>query len=163
MTKQTAQIVRTGLLNGVKLIIEKIHNDGLQEWVLIANHGTMAQPIGGWTLASLQGRMFFEFPENLILLPEMKVMVRSGAQAKEDHLRSDLPGQLDLFWTSEQVWNNHGDRAVLFDVDGTMGSDHTYPNNRITGSSAKHQLLLVHTPDGSNIVSAPGDKPGRTR
>jgi len=135
MSKQTAQIIRTGQLEGVKLGIKKIYNDGLKESVVILNQGTMAQPMNGWMLASLRGKLFFRFPDHLIILPSMKVVVHSGQQ-KESQVRRGLTGQVDLFWTNEQVWNNHGDAAILFDADGFEIDRYAYPHERVMGSSA---------------------------
>ena len=82
MSKQTAQIVRVGQLEGVKLIIKKIHNDGLQESVSIRNQGTVAQPMSGWILASIRGQLFYPFPDNLIFLPGKVIIVHSGLQTQ---------------------------------------------------------------------------------
>ena len=161
MSKQTAQIVHTGQLEGVNLIIKKINNDGLQESVAIVNQGTVAQPMSGWTLASLRGKLFFQFPDNLILLPGMKVVVHSGQQ-KDGQVQRGFTGQINLFWTNEQVWNNRGDMAILFDVDGVVVDRYAYPHKRVMGSSAENAKLLVQTSDGYQITDAPVRKPGRT-
>lgn len=130
MSKQTAQRIRTGQLEGVKLGINKIHNDSLQESVVILNQGTMAQPMNGRTLASQLSMLFIRFPDHLIILPSMKVVVHSGQQ-KEGRVRRGLTGQADLFWTNEQVWNDHGVVAILFDADGIEIDRYAYPNERV--------------------------------
>jgi hypothetical protein len=160
MSKQTAQIVRTGQLEGMKLMIKKIHNDGLQESVAILNQGTMAQPMSGWTLASLRGKLFFPFPYKLILLPGMTVVVHSGQQM-EHQVRRGLTGQIDLFWKNEQVWNNVGDVAILFDADGVEVDRYTYPHERVMGSSTEQTKMLVQSSDGYQITDVPVCKPGR--
>jgi hypothetical protein len=161
MSKQTANRICTGQLEGVKLGIKKIHNDGLQESVVILNQGTMAQPMNGWTLASLRGELFFRFPDHLILLPSMKVVIHSGQQKERQSWR-ELTGQVDLFWTNEQVWNNHGDVAILFDADGIEIDRYAYPYERVMGSDADDTKILVPKSDGYHIIDAPTRKPGRT-
>ena len=161
MSKQTSQIVRTGQLEGVKLIINKIHNDGLQESVSIQNQGTVSQPMSGWILASLRGQLFYTFPDNLIFLPGLTVVVHSGEQI-QGQVRSNQIAQVDVFWTNEQVWNNRGDMAILFDVNGIEIDRYVYPHKRLMGSSAEHHKLLVQSPDGYQITDAPEHLPGRT-
>lgn len=160
MSKQTAQIVRTGQLEGVKLNIKKIHNNGLQESVSLHNQGSVAQPMSGWIMASIRGELFYTFPDNLIFLPGMTVVVHSGQQV-QGQVRSGRIAQIDLFWTNEQVWNNHGDMAILFDADGFEIDRYVYPHERIMGSSAEHHKTLVQSPDGYQITDAPVHQSGR--
>lgn len=153
MSKQTAQNVCAGQLEGVKLIIKKVHNDGLHESVSIRNQGTVVQPMSGWILASQRGQLFYAFPDNLIFLPGMTVIVHSGQQML-GKVRSNKIAQVDLFWTNEQVWNNHGDMAILFDANGIEIDRYVYPYERVMGSSAEHHKILVQSPDGYQIVDA---------
>ena len=83
MSKRTSQIVCTGQLNGAKLKIKAVKNDGLQEYVTIINQGTVAQPMSGWVLASLRGQAFYPFPDDLMFEPGMIVVVQSGQQGIE--------------------------------------------------------------------------------
>jgi hypothetical protein len=136
------------------LIIKKIHNDGLQESVSIQNQGTVAQPMSGWILASLRGQRFFPFPDNLIFLPGMAIIVHSGQQM-QGQVRASLIVQNDLFWTNEQVWNNRGDLAMLFDADGNEVDRYGYPNKRVMGSSAERCKVLIRDENGLQI----GDEP----
>ncbi|MFA5873245.1 MAG: lamin tail domain-containing protein [Anaerolineales bacterium] len=161
MSKKTAQIVRAGQLEGVKLFIKKIHNDVLQESISIHNQGTVAQPMSGWVLASLRGQLFYPFPDNLIFLPGLTVVVHSGQQVQGQGW-SDRIAQVDLFWTNEQVWNNRGDMATLFDADGFEIDRYIYPHERVMGSSDKRHKMLVQRPDGYQITDAPVHQPGRT-
>jgi hypothetical protein len=161
MSKQTAQIIRAGQLEGVKLIIRKIYNNGLQESVSIRNQGIVAQPMSGWILASLRGQLLYTFPDNLIFLPGMTVIVHSGQQML-DKVRSSIIAQVELFWTNEQVWNNRGDMAILFDSNGIEIDRYVYPHKRIMGSSAEQQKMLVQIPDGYQIADIPVHQPGRT-
>jgi hypothetical protein len=121
MTKRTTQPARAGQLAGAQVKIGQVHNDALREYVTVVNVGTMAQPMGGWALASLRGERFYTFPDGLILLPEIVAVIHSGQGA------SDNPPH-DLLWTEEQVWNNQGDVAVLFDADGLEVDRCAYPH-----------------------------------
>jgi hypothetical protein len=111
MPKRIAQLTRVGQLAGTHLKIIDIYNDALREHVTIVNLGTQAQPMGGWVLASLRGEQFYTFPDDLILPPHMRVSLHSGEGAL------DAPPH-HLFWAVEQIWNNRGDVAVLFDANG---------------------------------------------
>lgn len=111
MRKRTAQPTRAGQLTGTQLRIVTIHNDGLRESITVANQGTLAQPMCGWALATLRGERFYFFPDDVVMLPEMMVTIHSGQDAL------DAPPR-DLLWAREQMWNNRGDVAVLFDSNG---------------------------------------------
>jgi hypothetical protein len=161
MSKQTVQNVRAGQLEGVHLIIKKIHNDGLQESVSIQNQGTVAQPMSGWMLASLRGQLFYTFPDHLIFLPGMTVIVHSGQQ-RLGNVRGSKFAQVNLFWTNEQVWNNRGDMAILFDTDGNEIDRYAYPHDRVMGSSAEHRKMLVQNTDGQRIIDIPVRQRSRT-
>jgi len=160
MSKQTVQNVRASQLEGVNLIIKKIQNAGLQESVSIQNQGTVAQPMSGWVLASLRGQLFYTFPDHLIFLPGMTVVIHSGQQ-RPGNVQGSKYAQIDLFWTKEQVWNNRGDMAILFDTDGNEIDRYAYPHKRVMGSSAEHRKMLVHSTDGQQIFDIPVRQPGR--
>ena len=152
MSKRTSQIVCAGQLNGVKLKIKAIKNDGLQEYVTIINQGTVAQPMSGWVLASLCGEAFYPFPDDLMFEPGMIVMVQSGLQeSKKTYNDQDVCTV--LWWTIDQVWNNHGDTAILFDANGLEIDRHSYPHERVMGSSANRRKVLVRNDDGFEIVN----------
>ena len=98
MRKRTSQPTRVGQMDGAQVRLDRVHNDAQREFVEIVNRGTLAQPMGGWVLASLRGEQFYLFPDNVILQPEMVATVHSGQGA------SDNPPR-DLLWTREQIWN----------------------------------------------------------
>jgi hypothetical protein len=159
--KQSVNNVRAGQLAGVKIIINKIHNDGLQESVSIQNLGTVPQPMSGWILASLRGELFYAFPDALIFLPGMTVFIHSG-QEKPGKVRNSKIAHIDLFWTDEQVWNNHGDLAILFDANGVEIDRFVYPHERVMGSSAENRKRLVESPDGYQITDIPVEQQVKT-
>jgi hypothetical protein len=160
VVKQSVKTVRAGQLAGVKIIINKIHNVGLQESVSIQNQGTVAQPMSGWILASLRGESFYTFPDPLIFLPGMTVFIHSG-QERPIKVRNSKIARIDLLWTNEQVWNNHGDLAILFDANGVEIDRFVYPHERVMGSSAEHRKRLVQNSDGYRIIDIPMDQQGR--
>jgi hypothetical protein len=152
MSKRSSYIVNTGQLEGANLKIVAIHNNGLQESLTIINRGTVVQPMSGWVLASLRGQVFYSFPDDLILYANMIAIVHSGQQELQN-----APTHHDvwreLFWTTDQVWNNHGDIAILFDANGLEIDRFSYPHERVLGSSAKRQKVLLRNDDGYEIVS----------
>jgi hypothetical protein len=152
MSKRSSYIVNTGQLEGANLKIVVIHNNGLQESLTILNRGTVVQPMSGWVLASLRGQVFYSFPDDLILYANMIAIVHSGQQELQN-----APTHHDvwreLFWTTDQVWNNHGDIAILFDANGLEIDRFSYPHERVLGSSAKRQKVLLRNDDGYEIVS----------
>ena len=142
MSKQSSHIVNTGQLDGANLKIEAVHNDGLQESVTIINQGTVIQPMSGWVLASLRGQALYPFPDDLLLRPSMNVMVHSG-QPEPQKALTHQTARVDLLWTTEQIWNNHGDIAILFDANGQEIDRYSYPHGRVMGSSAKRRKVLL--------------------
>ena len=152
MSKQISQIVRIGQLKGAKLKIKAVKNDGLQEYAAIINRGTVAQPMSGWVLASLRGQTFYPFPDDLMFEPGMIVKVQSGQQ--EPKKTNNKRGVwADLLWTVEQVWNNRGDIAILFDANGLEVDRHSYPHERVMGSGANRRKVLVRKDNGFEIVN----------
>jgi len=152
MSKRTSQIVCAGQLKGAKLKIKAVKNDGLREYVTIINRGTVIQPMSGWVLASLRGQAFYPFPDELVCEPGMIVEVQSG-QLGPKKKPEDQNVVENLLWTIGQVWNNHSDTAILFDVNGMEIDRHSYPHKRVMGSSAHRRKVLVRNDNGFEIVN----------
>jgi hypothetical protein len=152
MSKQTSQIVSVGQLQGAKMKIKAIKNDGLQEYVTIINLGTVAQPMSGWVLASLRGQAFYPFPDDLISEPDMVVEVQSG-QLELKNAPNERDVWAVLYWTIDQIWNNHSDTAILFDANGLEINRLSYPHERVMGSSANRRKILISNNDGFEIVN----------
>ena len=158
MSKRTSQIVSAGQLKGAKLKIKTIKNEGLHEFATLVNRGTVAQPMSGWVLASVRGQTFYSFPDDLIFAPDMVVVVQSGQQKSK---QSDDQGAWPkLLWTMNQVWNNRGDMAILFDANGAEIDRYSYPHERVMGSSAKRRKILRRTDHGFEIANDPF-RPGK--
>jgi hypothetical protein len=154
MSKRTSQIVCAGHLNGAKLRIKAVKNDGLQESATIINRGTVTQPMSGWVLASLRGQAFYPFPDDLMFEPGMIVEVQSG-QLEPKKIHKDRDVLEYLLWTIGQVWNNHSDTAILFDANGLEIDRHSYPHERVMGSNANHRKILIRKDEGFEIVNDP--------
>ncbi len=152
MSKRTSQIVRIGQLQGAKIKIKAVKNDGLHEYVTIINRGTVTQPMSGWVLASLRGQAFYPFTDDLMLEPGMIVKIQSG-QLEPKEKQKDRGALKNLLWTIGQVWNNNSDTAILFDANGLEIDRLSYPNERVTGSSANSRKILVEGADGFEIVN----------
>ncbi len=151
MSKRSSHIVKTGQLEGAELKIAAVYNDGLQESVTLVNQGTVVQPLSGWVLASLRGQSFFLFPDDLIIYPGLTAVVHSGQQESRKASRLQ-DAWVDLLWTTDQVWNNRGDIAILFDTNGLEIDRYSYPHERIMGSSANRRKILLRIGDGYEIV-----------
>ena len=148
MGKRRSQPNCTGQLSGAKVIIKEVHNDALSESVTIANKGAVAQPLCGWVLATLRGEKFYAFPDDLVLRPKMAATIHSG----QDALNNPSSG---LLWTEEQVWNNQGDVAVLFDANGLEVDRYAYPHGRIMGSADKRPMRLLRDGETRRMVGEP--------
>lgn len=159
MKKQRTQPIRTAQVNGAKIKIIDILNEALHEHVVIVNHGTHPQPLTGWALASLRGDSLFFFPDDLILRPDKSLYVHSGQGASEmmNALSADLQLSIHLHWTDEQVWNNRGDVAVLFDTHGEEVDRYAYPPALARRSAARYRKLLVY--DGERWLIRDKTKP----
>lgn len=153
MGKRNAQLNCTGQLAGAKVVIKVVQNEALQEYVIIVNLGTIAQPMGGWALASLRGQEFYLFPDDLIILPKMMVAIHSGQGAHSGS--TNYLFCKDLFWTEEQIWNNQGDIALLFEANGLEVDRYTYPHERILGSAGKRRLCLLNDGEAWRVVEDP--------
>lgn len=152
MSKRTSQIICIGQLKGAKLKIKAVKNDGLQEYATIINKGAVVQPMSGWVLASLRGQAFYSFPDDLMFEPGMIVKVQSG-QKEPKKTHPDRGVWADLMWTIDQVWNNRGDTAILFDANGLEIDRHNYPHERVMRSSANRRKILIRNDDGFEIVN----------
>ena len=152
MSKRTSQTVYVGQLKGAKLKIKAVKNDGLHEYAAIVNRGTVAQPMSGWVLASLRGQTFYPFPDDLMFEPGMIVKVQSGQQEPKK-TNNKLGVWADLLWTVEQVWNNRGDIAILFDANGLEVDRHSYPHERVMGSGSNRRKVLVCKDNSFEIVN----------
>ena len=152
MSKRTSQVVRIGQLQGAKIKIKAVKNDGLHEYVTLINRGTVTQPMSGWVLASLRGQAFYPFSDDLMLEPGAIVKIQSG-QLEPKEKQKDQGALKNLLWTIGQVWNNNSDTAILFDANGLEIDQLSYPHERVMGSSANRRKILMAGDGGFEIVN----------
>ena len=97
----------------------KIYRVGLKvdpeaEKVYITNNGEEEINLRNWVLESTVGRQRFVLPQ-VILAPGDTITIGSGPNASGD-----------LIWTRRYVWNNKGDKAVLYDANGNVVAVYGY-------------------------------------
>jgi hypothetical protein len=124
------------LMEGARICVKEVRNEGRSESVVVANEGHVDQPLTGWVLASLQGPQVFRFEDGMVLRPGGRVTVTSGQGVEHK------PPAV-LAWTDETVWNNRGDVALLFDYEGEEVARFAYPASRAEQAERlpKQQLL----------------------
>jgi serine/threonine protein kinase len=91
------------------------------EYILLHNQGTAPQDMSGWYIESTVGPQTFNFPIGFVLAPGESVRVESYAGALNDPPRA-------LLWTTDPIWNNAGDAAVLRNNAGAVVSSKCYGN-----------------------------------
>ncbi len=150
MNKQMTLPIRVGQSAGTQIKIAEVHNDALREHITLVNRGALAQPLGGWALATLRGEKIFFLPDDVILQPGIRLVVFSGQDAP-DHPAHDLR----LAWTHEQVWNNRSDVAVLFDFNGAEVDRYVYPPERPLRRLSQRRKRLARDGEAWRIVDEP--------
>jgi hypothetical protein len=106
---------------GASLVVKAVVNQGRAEHVVIANEGTAAQELTGWSIRSGTGGQQIAFPAGFVLAPGAAVRVHSGTGASALHRPP-----IDLFGSGSNVWNNTGDQALLVDPTGRVVSQLSY-------------------------------------
>ncbi len=95
------------------LEISNIIPSGSDETVEIRNNGPDGQSMNGWQLVSVRGTQIFTFPNGITLGVGQTLRIHSGPDA------IDNPPS-DLFWSTNFLWNNNGDKAELKDDQGQV-------------------------------------------
>jgi hypothetical protein len=104
------------------------------EYVQVTNQGSAAQFMESWQLHSVVGDQWYTFPSLLILQPGESVRIHSGAAANHDP-------PFDLLWTTDDIWLNDGDQALLYDRHGRLIDDwcYGYPEwHQLHGAAGGH-------------------------
>jgi len=109
------------------LVITYIRYETRDEYIQITNQGTASQDMTNWKIqsyANIDGGcqptdQWYTFPAGYILDAGASVRVHSGPDAIHDP-----PG--DLKWTTRYIWNNDGDKAVLYDAVGNVVDSYCY-------------------------------------
>ncbi len=144
------------LVEGAKIRIADVLNEGRSERVEIVNEGRAGQPMTGWALASLRGTRIFRFEDGFVLDPGASVRITSGEGVI--HRPPDVLG-----WTDENVWNNRGDSAFLFDCDGEEVARFAYPRARAERVGRLPRQVLVVDERGGETIEPVRRTPPRNR
>jgi serine/threonine-protein kinase len=91
------------------------------EYILLQNQGTAPQDMSGWYIESTVGPQTFNFPSGFTLAPGASVRIESYTGARND------PPQT-LLWTTDAIWNNAGDKAILRNAAGAVIGSKCYGN-----------------------------------
>ena len=94
------------------LKIAMIHHEGRDEYFIITNFGNRSVNLKGWKLYSHGGQEYI-FPA-IELFPGASVSIHSG------------PGATGIVWTRKYVWNDEGDKAILYDPEGNVVDVYEY-------------------------------------
>lgn len=95
------------------IIIKNV--DLRKEVCTVENNSDMDIDMTGWKILSINGNQSYNFPQGYILKVGKCVNINSGKKAKED-------GKVDLIWTNNNIWNNSGDSAELYNNKGELVS-----------------------------------------
>jgi hypothetical protein len=135
------------LVEGARIVVKEVRNEGKAESIVIANEGHADQPLTGWALASLQGTQVFRFDDGLVLKPGSRITVTSGEGVS--HKPPEVFG-----WTEENVWNNRGDVALLFDYEGEEAARFAYPASRAERLDRLPEQVLTTGENGGHTIEA---------
>lgn len=86
--------------------ITQLSGSTTPEYVLIQNTGTAPQDLSGWYLESTIGPQTFNFPIGLTLNPSATLRLESYTGATNNPPST-------LLWSTDPIWRNAGDKAVL--------------------------------------------------
>ena len=101
--------------------ITALSSDTTPEYILLQNRGTAPQDMSGWYIESTVGPQTFNFPTGFSLAPGASVRIESYTGARND------PPQT-LLWSTDAIWRNAGDKAILRNTAGAVISSKCYGN-----------------------------------
>jgi hypothetical protein len=109
--------VHLALIHNVPMVASSLHiaelvHSGDDEYVTIHNAGTTAISLEGYRLQSVEGDQWYTL-SGQPLRPDAIIRIHSGPAAMAN------PPQ-DVVWTTRYIWNDAGDRARLYDPQGTL-------------------------------------------
>ena len=114
-------------LNPIAIVELSGHSD--PEYVDIYNSATTAQDMTDWYIVSVIGGETFYFPDGYILGSTSLVQIESGQSAVNNP-------PLQLLWGSGTIWNDSGDKAILYDNSNQVVSSACYGIGCALGSTA---------------------------
>jgi hypothetical protein len=88
------------------------------EYIQITNMGAQDVDLTNWRLHSVRGDQWYDFPPATILPVGASLRIVSGKDV--DCSLPQPPGV--LCWTSNYIWNDKGDEAILYDASGAQVS-----------------------------------------
>jgi hypothetical protein len=103
-------------------VIRDVVNQGRAEHVVLANEGSAAQELTGWTLRSATGGQSYSFPTGFVLGAGATVNVYSGTG--DPNAVNSPPASLVA--TRSNIWNNDGDIAQVVDPSGRVVAEKRY-------------------------------------
>ena len=102
-----------------RIVIVDVFNSGTSEYVEIANEGNAEQNMSLWSVWGSSSNQRYVFPGGYILGPGARVRLHSG-----DGGTDAPPG--DIYWTTEEVWDNQGETVYLADIQGRQVDEYSY-------------------------------------
>jgi serine/threonine-protein kinase len=102
-----------------KIEITLLSSSTSPEYIIVQNTGTAAQDLSGWYLESTVGPQVFNFPIGFVLPAGQSVRIESFNGA------TNAPPDA-LLWSTDAIWNNAGDKAVLRNAAGAVVSSKCY-------------------------------------
>lgn len=91
-----------------------------REFVMISNRSSATVDLTGWTLVSTIGDQRFTFPSGYTLDAWSDVFILSG-------LNNFYVTNPHFYWTTENMWNNNGDTAQLYNANGVLINEISLP------------------------------------
>ena len=94
--------------------VKIVSKDLAGEIVGIKNSGSSKISLAGWKLTSVEGDDSYTFPSGAFANAGQTVYVKSGPNAQDGHPYYK--------WTTRNMWNNSGDKAILKNASGQQVS-----------------------------------------
>ena len=107
--------------------VRVINEATTEERVVLDNNSSEAPDLTGWRLHSVVGNQWFDFPAGDVLYQQLDVL--SGPAADCGGL---TPGSVQwvvghcYVWSTDYIWDDAGDKAVLYDAFGQVVDDYCY-------------------------------------
>jgi len=109
----------TALPTRADVKITRLDGTSVPEVLVLENSGGTAQDLSGWYIESTIGPQTFNFPGGYTLAPGGTVHIESYTGAKNDPPNT-------LLWSTDPIWRNAGDKAILRNTAGAAISTQCY-------------------------------------
>jgi len=94
------------------VVISDSYNKSYDEYLQLTNRGTAVQDMSGWSVTGSKGEDRYTFPDGYVLGPGESVKLYSGSNGVDAWPTS-------IYWTTDNVWNNGGETAFLWNREGS--------------------------------------------